>query len=61
LTFCFSAFWAFLGKGKGGSKTPPKLLQKVLVSKTFPKKIDKSFDVSFSSTFFGLVVFSGVS
>jgi hypothetical protein len=45
-------FWAFLGEGS--SKTPHKYLQKVQLSKTFSKKIDKNFDVSFSSIFFVL-------
>jgi hypothetical protein len=31
------------------------------MSKTFSKKIDKTFDVSFSSTFFGFIAVMGVS
>jgi hypothetical protein len=40
-------FWAFLGKGS--SKTPQKHFCKNSMSKSFPQKIDKIFDVSFSS------------
>jgi hypothetical protein len=50
-------FWAFLGKGS--SKIPLKCFCKKSMSKTFPKKIDKDFDVSFSSTFFVLSRFRG--
>jgi hypothetical protein len=45
-------FWAFLGKGS--SKTPYKYFCKKSMSKTFPKKIDRNFDVCFTA-------FSGVS
>jgi hypothetical protein len=38
--------------GKGISKTPLKYFCKTSMSKTISKKIDKHFDVSFSSTFF---------
>jgi hypothetical protein len=40
--------------GKGSSKTPLKYFCKKSMSKTFPKQIDKNFDVSFSSIFFVL-------
>jgi hypothetical protein len=46
--------------GKGSSKTPQKYFCKKSMSKTFPKKIDKNFDVSFSSNFC-FIAFSGVS
>jgi hypothetical protein len=47
--------WAFLGKGS--SKTPLKYFYKKSMSKTFPKEIDKKFDVSFSSAFWFYRVF----
>jgi hypothetical protein len=47
--FFLVPFWAFLGKGLPKHHT--KFFCKKYMSKTFPKKIDKSFDVSFSSTF----------
>jgi hypothetical protein len=49
LAFFLVRFWAFLGKGS--SKTPQKYFCKKSMSKTFPEKIDKNFDVSFSSAF----------
>jgi hypothetical protein len=52
-------FWAFLGKV--GSKTPQKCFCKKSMSKTFSEKIDKNFNVSFPSTFFDFIAFSGVS
>jgi hypothetical protein len=51
-------FWAFLGKGEFKNTTKI-FLQKVHVEKKI-RKIDKNFDVSFSSTFFGFIAFSGV-
>jgi hypothetical protein len=50
LAFFLVRFWAFLGKGS--SKHHYKTM-----SKTFTKKIDKTFDVSFSSFFFVYRVF----
>jgi hypothetical protein len=54
-TFFFLAFFLVLVRfrfraflGKGSSKTPLKYFCKKSMSKTFPKKIDKIFDVSFS-------------
>jgi hypothetical protein len=60
LTFLLVRFWAFIGKGN--SKTPQNFFcRKKPMSKNFPNKIDKNFDVSFSSTFFCFIAFSGVS
>jgi hypothetical protein len=49
-------FWAFLGKGqlaRGVQKHHKNMftVYKKSMSKTFPEKIDKDFDFSFSSTF----------
>jgi hypothetical protein len=49
LVFFIIRFWAFLGKGS--SKTPRTYFCKKSMSKNFPKKIDKNFDVRFSSAF----------
>jgi hypothetical protein len=46
--FCLSHVWAFLGKE---SLNTIKYVCKNSMSKTFSKKIDKSFDISFSSIF----------
>jgi hypothetical protein len=53
--FLLVRFWAFLGKGS--SKTPYKYFCKKSMSKTFSEKIDKFFDISFSSIFWVYRVF----
>jgi hypothetical protein len=55
MTFALVRFWAFLGKGS--SKRQLKCFCKKSMSKTFPEKIDKIFDVSFSSICFRLTAF----
>jgi hypothetical protein len=50
----------FLGR-EGSSKTPLKYFCKKSMSKTFSRKIDKNFHVSFFSTSFCFIVFSNVS
>jgi hypothetical protein len=57
--FFLLRFGAFLGKGS--SKTPLKYFCKKSMSKTFSNQIDKNYDVSFSSSFFCVIAFSGFS
>jgi hypothetical protein len=54
LAICvFFSGGAFCG-GLATAMVPVLMFVLVLVSKTFPRKSDKNFDVSFSSAFFGL-------
>jgi hypothetical protein len=60
--FFLAFFFKYVfGRFSVSSKTPPTYFYNNSMSKNNSKKIDKNFDVSFSSTFVGFIAFSGVS